>query len=78
MLEGSVQGSFFHSFLVKGKMLFCREEALAELFEARHRLSEQDRAQQLLSVSSSVCRRLPKRRNGFTRSVISTTAVSGY
>lgn len=54
MLEGSVQGSFFHSFLVKGKMLFCREESLAELFEARHRLSDQDRALQLLSVCSSL------------------------
>src|SRR5437016_4155422 len=32
MLEGAVQGSFLHSFLVKGRMLFSRDEALAELF----------------------------------------------
>ncbi len=59
-LEGAVQGSFMHSILVKGRMLFCREEALAELFEDRHRLSEQDRAIQLLQVISFV---LP----GFTK-----------
>lgn len=52
LLEGSMQGSFAHSFLVKGRMLFCRDEALAELFEARHRLSERDRALQLLRSAS--------------------------
>jgi len=54
MLEGSVQGSFIHSLLVKGRMLFSREEPLVELFEARHRLSERDRATQLLRAVSSV------------------------
>jgi predicted nucleotidyltransferase len=54
ILEGSVQGSFLHSTLVKGRMLFCREEPLAELFEARHYLSQRDRAIQLLSAVSRV------------------------
>ncbi|HLV81391.1 MAG TPA: hypothetical protein VKT32_13985 [Chthonomonadaceae bacterium] len=54
MLEGSVEGSFLHSMLVKGRMLFCREEPLVELFEARHRLSERDRAIQLLRAVSGV------------------------
>ena len=54
VLEGSVQGSFMHSLLVKGKILFCREEPLTELFESRHRLGGQDRAIQLLRVASSV------------------------
>jgi predicted nucleotidyltransferase len=52
MLEGSVEGSFLHSLLVKGRMLFSREEPLAELFEARHRLAERDRAIQLLRAAS--------------------------
>jgi predicted nucleotidyltransferase len=54
MLEGSVQGSFVHSLLVKGRMLFSREEPLTELFEARHRLGERDRAVQLLRVVSQL------------------------
>lgn len=60
MLEGSEQGSFLHSMLVKGQMLFCRDEALAELFEARQHLSERDRAVQLLRNGSQI---LP----GFTK-----------
>lgn len=54
ILEGAVQGSFIHSMLVKGTMLFCKDEALAELFEARKHLSERDRAIQLLSVASTI------------------------
>ena len=54
MLEGSVQGSFTHSLLVKGRMLFSREEPLAELFAARHRLGDRDRAIQLLRAISWV------------------------
>lgn len=60
VLEGSVQGSFTHSLLLKGRMLFSREETLTELFEARHRLSERDRSIQLLSTVSTL---LP----GFTK-----------
>jgi uncharacterized protein len=60
MLEGSVQGSFIHSMLVKGRMLFCRDEALTELFEARQRLSERDRAIQLLLAASTVLPGLTK------------------
>ncbi|MES2463224.1 MAG: hypothetical protein V4671_21800, partial [Armatimonadota bacterium] len=65
LLEGSVQGSFMHSLLVKGKLLFCREEPLAELFEARRRLSDQDRALQLLAVSSSLLPGLTKAEKWF-------------
>src|SRR5579872_1462800 len=54
ILEGSVQGSFEHSMLVKGRMLFSREESLVELFDARHRLGERDRAIQLLRAASGV------------------------
>ena len=59
-LEGAVQGSFIHSMLVKGRMLFCRDEALAELFETRRHLSERDRAIQLLQVASAVLPGLAK------------------
>lgn len=65
MLEGSVQGSFTHSMLVKGRMLFSREEPLLELFEARHRLSKQDRAIQLLNAVSNVLPGLAKAEKWF-------------
>ncbi len=65
ILEGSVQGSFMHSLLVKGRMLFCREEPLVELFEARHRLSERDRAIRLLSAVSWVAPCLTKAEKWF-------------
>lgn len=65
MLEGSVQGSFLHSLLAKGRMLFCREEPLAELFEARHRLGEGDRALQLLCAASWVLPGLVKAEKWF-------------
>jgi uncharacterized protein len=48
LLEGSVQGSFMHSLLVKGKLIFCRDEPLKELFEQRHQLGQRDRAIQIL------------------------------
>ncbi|HSI72166.1 MAG TPA: nucleotidyltransferase domain-containing protein [Fimbriimonas sp.] len=48
ILEGSVQGSFMHSLLVKGRLLFSRDEPLKELFEQRNNLGERDRAIQLL------------------------------
>jgi uncharacterized protein len=48
LLEGSVQGSFMHSLLVKGSLIFCRDEPLKELFEQRHSLGERDRSIQLL------------------------------
>lgn len=60
MLEGSVQGSFIHSLLLKGRMLFSRDEPLSELFEARQALGERDRAVQVLTTASSVIPGLTK------------------
>jgi uncharacterized protein len=51
VLEGAAQGSFVHSLLGKGHMLFSRDESLVELFEGRHALGERDRSAQLLRVS---------------------------
>ncbi|MDR3689443.1 MAG: hypothetical protein P4L46_08700 [Fimbriimonas sp.] len=48
LLEGSVQGSFMHSLLVKGRLIFCRDEPLRELFDQRHQLGMRDRTIQLL------------------------------
>lgn len=48
LLEGSVQGSFMHSLLVKGRLIFSRDEPLKELFEQRHHLGERDQTIQML------------------------------
>ncbi|MCC6728039.1 MAG: hypothetical protein IT208_01745 [Chthonomonadales bacterium] len=50
MLEGAVPGSFVHSLLGKGRMLFSRDEGLLHLFDTRHGLGERDRASQILNV----------------------------
>ena len=51
-LEGSIRGSFLHSLLLQGRMPFSRDEALSELFDARHGLADRDRAAQLLNAAS--------------------------
>lgn len=53
-LEGSMDGSFLHTRLAKGRMLFCRDEALTELFEARQCLRERERAVALLQTASAI------------------------
>ena len=60
MLEGSLQGSFTHSLLTKGRLLFTRDEALGELWERRGHLGAADRAIALLQVVSGVLPGLAK------------------
>lgn len=54
LLEGSIQSSFMHSLLSKGRMLFSRDETLAELFEQRRHLGARDRQIQLLRTGAGV------------------------
>ncbi len=54
MLEGSIQSSFTHSMLSKGRMLFCRDETLAEMFEDRRHMGARDRQIQLLRWGAGV------------------------
>ena len=42
-LDGSLQSSFLHSLLSKGKMLFTRDETLTELYAARTEFGTRDR-----------------------------------
>lgn len=65
MLEGSVQGSFIHSMLLKGRMLFSRDEPLQELFDSRNALADRDRAIQLVSRASFVIVGLAKAEKWF-------------
>jgi predicted nucleotidyltransferase len=51
LLEAAIHGSFVHSLLGKGEILFSRDETLVELFEARHALGDRDRSIMLLSTA---------------------------
>ncbi len=65
LLEGAAQGSFIHSMLGKGQMLFSRDEMLVELFESRHIMGERDRASQLLRVTLGLLPALTKAEKWF-------------
>ncbi len=54
MLEGATQSSFIHSLLMKGRILFSRDETLAELFANRERIGARDREVQLLSAATAL------------------------
>jgi len=65
LLEGSAHGSFLHSMLGKGQMLFSRDETLVELFDTRHVMGERDRSAQLLRVASYLLPSLTKAQKWF-------------
>lgn len=54
MLEGSLQGSFFHSTVVRSTLLFSRDQALREAYENARHLGEKDRQIQLLRAATSL------------------------
>ena len=51
VLEGATQSSFMHSLLMKGRILFSRDETLAELFAKRESIGTYDREVQLLRTT---------------------------
>jgi hypothetical protein len=51
VLEGATQSSFMHSLLMKGRILFSRDETLAELFANREAIGSYDREVQLLRTT---------------------------
>src|SRR5687768_4273030 len=51
-MEGAIQSSFAHSLMMKGRLLFSRDDSLAELFERRHHLGARDREVQLLKAGA--------------------------
>lgn len=50
MLGGATQSSFIHSLLMKGRILFSRDETFEELFANRTRIGAHDREVQLLNA----------------------------
>jgi hypothetical protein len=60
MLEGAVQSSFIHSMLMKGRILFTRDETLHELFANRGQLGTKDQEIRLLTAGFSILPALAK------------------
>lgn len=66
MMEGSLQSSFMHSAVImRGRLLFTRDETLRERFENRDRLGARDREIQLLRACSGVLPALVKAEKWF-------------
>lgn len=51
-LEREVQGSFLHSFLFKSKLVYCKDEAVRDIYERMSKVGDRDREIQLLLVAS--------------------------
>src|SRR3954465_3709236 len=65
MVEGSVQNSFAHSFLAKGRLLYTHDETIADLCERLGSLGSRDRAIQMLRAGTAVLPSLYKARKWF-------------
>ncbi len=64
-MEGSIQSSFMHSTLTRGRLLFTRDEAIRELFERKDELGARDREIQLLEAGAGVLPALVKAQKWF-------------
>ena len=51
-VEGSVQNSFMHSLLAKGRLLYTHDETIARLCEGLHELGARDKEIQLLRAAT--------------------------
>jgi uncharacterized protein len=52
-VEGSVQNSFMHALLAKGRLLYTHDETIARLCEGLHELGTRDKEIQLLRAATS-------------------------
>ena len=59
-MEGALDSSFLHSLLMKGRLLFTRDETIPELFARREQVGARDREIQLLRAGIAVLPALSK------------------
>jgi hypothetical protein len=65
MVEGSVQNSFAHAFLAKGRLLYTHDKTIADLCERLGSLGGRDKAIQMLGAGTAVLPALYKARKWF-------------
>lgn len=51
-LERVVQGSFLHSFLFKSRLVYCKDEAVRDIYERMSKVGDRDREIHLLLIAS--------------------------
>lgn len=51
MVQGSLQNSFMHSFLAKGRLLYTHDDTIAQLWRTLHTLGQRDRELQRLNAA---------------------------
>jgi hypothetical protein len=68
VIDGSVRGTFMHSFLSRSKLLFTRDETIRELYEGTNlqKLGSRDRQYQLLRAGAMTLPALYKAQKWFT------------
>jgi len=76
VVEGSLHGSFIHSFLAKGRLLFTHDPTIAVLFERLRSRGQRDTAILMLQAATSVLLPLYKARKWFeTRTDLAYTSL---
>lgn len=74
--EGSVRGSLMHSFLMKGRLLYCHDPTVAELCARLNEMGERDRQMQLLRAATAALPSIYKAHKFFlTRGDLEYTAL---
>ena len=75
-VEGSVNNSFFHSFLAKGRLLYTHDPTIADLCAGLHTIGERDTQLQLLRAATAALPPIDKAHKWFvTRGDLDYTAL---
>lgn len=75
-VEGSVQNSFMHSLLAKGRLLYTHDQTIADLCEKLHEIGERDVQVQLLGAATHALASIYKAHKWFiTRGDLDYTAL---
>ena len=75
-VEGSVNNSFFHSFLAKGRLLYTHDRTIEDLCARLHEIGQRDTQLQLLRAATSALPPMYKARKWFvTRGDLDYTAL---
>jgi predicted nucleotidyltransferase len=76
LVEGSVQNSFFHSLLTKGRLLYTHDDTIGRLCEGLHEMGARDReVQRLRSAAHAVAALYKARKWLTTRADLDYTAL---
>ncbi len=64
-IEGTIQNSFMHSLLAKGRLLYTHDTTIADLYRTLHEIGERDAQVQLLTAGTSALAPIDKAHKWF-------------